>query len=494
MPLESGTGRRLALVALAAVAASGCHGEEESHYESASKPPKVQLIRAEFRDIVRVVGQPSFIESYERTSIYPKVTAYIEKWVVDIGDKVNKGDLLAKLFVPEMVEDYGTKKATVKLDQERIELARKVVDVTEAEVKAAEARLDESRAMLDKYQAEVDRWETEVGRLSREVDRGVVAPQILLESTNQLKSSTAARNAARATIRKAEADLLSERAQLAKARVDVSVAQADLGVATSEARRLEAWVGYLTLTAPFNGIISSRNANTFDFVLPSTGDPTADRRSPDLSPSGSAAPIYVVDRTDIVRIFVDIPEQDANFVKIGSKASVLVRAFRDEPIPGTVTRTSWALNVKSRTLRAEIDLTNPLSELLPGMYAYANVIIERKGVPTLPTSAITHAGDKSFCWTYKDGHAAKTEVRTGASDGDYIEITNLQAKKTTKLEHPWKPVTGSEQVIMGDLTTLAEGEAVEVDNSLSGSKHASRSDRPDDREEGTKSVDVVRTP
>ena len=93
----------------------------------------------------------------------------------------------------------------------------------------------------------------------------------------------------------------------------------------------KAWVDYLTLTAPFDGVISARNANTFDFVLPTTGDPTAFYLSPDISPGGTAAPIYVVDRLDIVRIFVDIPEQDANFVNIGTKATVLARAFRDEP-------------------------------------------------------------------------------------------------------------------------------------------------------------------
>ena len=173
-------------------------------------------------------------------------------------------------------------------------------------------------------------------------------------------------------------------------------------------------------------MIVARNANTFDFVLPTTGDPTAMHRSPDLSPGGDAAPIYVVDRTDIVRIFVDIPEQDANYVHVGTKATVLARAYRDEPIPGTVTRTSWALNVKSRTLRAEIDLPNPGSQLLPGMYAYAKVIIERPGVRALPVSALTHSGDKTFCWTYENGHAVRTEIRTGVSDGEWIEVTNRQ--------------------------------------------------------------------
>src|SRR5262249_25498990 len=129
----------------------------------------------------------------------------------------------------------------------------------------------------------------------------------------------------------------------------------------SEARRLKAWVGYLTLTAPFPGVITARNANTFDFLLPTTGDPTADSRdppAPHLSPRGAAAPIYLVDRTHVVRIFVDIPQPAASYVKAGTKASVLARAYRDEPIPAMVTRTSWALNMRSRTLRAEIDLRN----------------------------------------------------------------------------------------------------------------------------------------
>ncbi len=221
-------------------------------------------------------------------------------------------------------------------------------------------------------------------------------------------------------------------------------------------------MGYLTLPAPFDGVIVARNANTFDFVLPTMGDPTANERSPNLAPGGMAAPIYVVDRTDIVRIFVDIPEQDANYVKAGTKATVLAKGYRDEPIPGTVTRTSWALNVKSRTLRAEIDLPNPKSQLLPGMYAYAKVIIEHPGARALPLSALTHTGDKTFCWKYEDGHAVRTEVQTGISDGTWIEVTNCQLPSAADGADPWAPINGSEKVILGDLSILADGIAVAI--------------------------------
>ena len=198
-----------------------------------------------------------------------------------------------------------------------------------------------------------------------------------------------------------------------------------------------------------------------------------------------------MDRTDIVRIFIDIPEQDANYVHIGTKATVLAKAYRDEPIPGTVTRTSWALNVKSRTLRAEIDLPNPGSQLLPGMYAYANVIIE-PDVRSLPVSALTHSGDKTFCWMYNDGRAQRTEIRTGASDGQWIEVTNLQQPTSTTPESSWKPVNGSEKVILGDLSILADGAPVQIATETSTEKVASQ--HPARRPEPSRANDLCALP
>jgi len=483
-----------------AVALSGCHGEQKAEVKSVTTPPVVKVVKPTKRTIVRVVGQPSFIESFERTSIYPKLTGYIEKWNVDIGDLVKKGQVMATLFVPELVEDFETKKATVGLDHQKVDLALKIVDVAAADVQAAEARVAETKAILAKFSAEVERWASEVKRLDDEVRRGVVDPQVLLESTNQWKSSAASREAARADIMKAEAELLSDKATLAKSKVAVEVARADLAVAVSEAKRIEAWVGYITLPAPYDGVVVARNANTGDFVLPAAGDPTAMQRSPHLAPGGTAAPIYVVDKTDVVRIFVDIPEQDANYVKIGTKATVLARAYRDEPLKGSVTRTSWALNIQSRTLRAEIDLPNPNSQLLPGMYAYANVIIERPDVRALPVGALTHSGEKTYCWKYEDGRAVKTEIQTGVGDGEWIEVTNRripESKAPTAAAHAgdlWSAFDGSEQLILDEQSVLTDGLVVELESTGDGTKVT---DKPQDVAQPSavgRPDDLVKTP
>ena len=72
----------------------------------------------------------------------------------------------------------------------------------------------------------------------------------------------------------------------------------------------------------------------------------------------------------------------------------------------------------------------------------------------------------------------RTEVRTGVSDGEWIEVTNLQRPTASSLDRPWMPVDGSEQVILGDLSILADGGPVEVaDRRRRRPKVAERADR-----------------
>jgi hypothetical protein len=99
------------------------------------------------------------------------------------------------------------------------------------------------------------------------------------------------------------------------------------------------------------------------------------------------------------------------------------------------------------------------------MYAYGKVIIERPGVRCLPLDALVYSGEQTFCWIYENGHSIRTEIRTGISDGDWIEVTNR--KVPGKLEgnakdKVWAPIDGNEQVILGDLTVLTDGGPVSI--------------------------------
>ncbi len=163
---------------------------------------------------------------------------------------------------------------------------------------------------------------------------------------------------------------------------------------------------------------------------------------------------------------------------------MVVKAYRDQPIPATVTRTSWALNMKSRTLRAEIDIHNPDAELLPGMYAYVKVMIARSNVQALPLDALTYNGDQTFCWLYEGGKAVKTELDVGISDDKWVEVTKRRPPVDPEAPSdrvPWTPILGTEQVILGDLQHLTDGAPVAVSRAMAATKPASETATPEEQ-------------
>jgi hypothetical protein len=121
-----------------------------------------------------------------------------------------------------------------------------------------------------------------------------------------------------------------------------------------------------------------------------------------------------------------------------------------------VTRTSWALNAKSRTLRAEIDIPNPGRRILPNMYAYGTVELSRVGVWAVPLQAMFQLGNQDYCYVLEEGKAVQLAVQVGIDDGTWMEVT----KKRRKVE--WLPFNGTERLIVGELSQLHSGDPVRV--------------------------------
>ena len=146
-------------------------------------------------------------------------------------------------------------------------------------------------------------------------------------------------------------------------------------MAEADERKAAAMLDYTKVTAPYDSVVTVRNANPGDYVQAVTGDK--------LTPNPSA--IFVVVRIDMLRIFVDVPEDYARYVQKGTKAMVRADALSGVQIPATVTRTSWAIRENIWELRAEIDLSiKEYDGLRPGMYVTAKVLIQRPNVYALP--------------------------------------------------------------------------------------------------------------
>ena len=174
-----------------------------------------------------------------------------------------------------------------------------------------------------------------------------------------------------------------------------------------------------------------------------------------LQPSGTLSPLFVVTRMDPVRIFVDVPEADAPLIRDKAEAKVRVQALRGGEFTGTVTRTAWALDPKSKTLKTEIDLPNPDGLLRPGMYAYAYITAMLPAAWTLPTTAVVRQGEVTVAFTVRDGKSVRVPVQTGASDGTRVELLKCQRGTT------WENPTGQETFILM-VAGVSDGQAVTV--------------------------------
>jgi multidrug efflux pump subunit AcrA (membrane-fusion protein) len=292
--------------------------------------------------------------------------------------------------------------------------------------------------------------------------RLVVNEQILSESKRQLEL-------ARASLAAAQASEKARVVQLARAKVDIDAARVQVKVDKAAEEHLAALVSYTNMHAPYDGFVVIRNANSGDYVEPRYGD-----ASPQLGGIESAAkevgtPIYVVARNDIVRVYVDVPEMESHYVDRGTKARVRIQSLDDEEIEGKVARTSWALIVRSRTLRAEIDIPNKDARIRPGMYAYGMIEIERKNVFAVPQESVIEIGNQNVVYLHEDGKAMRTPVQIGINDGKYIEVFRKKVKQK------WEPFTADEEVILGDLPELRDGEKVRVTRAKGTEKQESKS-------------------
>jgi multidrug efflux pump subunit AcrA (membrane-fusion protein) len=327
---------------------------------------------------------------------------------------------------------------------------------------AATEQVAQAQADVKSYEAIVERWDSEVKRLTALVGERVVDQQVLDETRRQLKSSQALLEASRVAVRTRDAQRLAADATQETTKTNITVAEAKVPVSMAEERRLAALVDYLTIKAPYDGIVLARNVNLGDFVTPASGDPSQGQFSLGVSPN-QATPLYLLNRIDPVLFIVGVPEADAAYIGPGTRGRVRVPALANHEFPAEVTRTSWALNPTSRTLQAQVELPNPKGTFLPGMYAYGSAFIERPNVRALPVAAVTQIGNQTYCYLAVDGKAVRTAVQTGVSDGSWVEVTGKLVRSAGSSDGTWEPFDGTEAVIDGDLSGISDGVPVSVE-------------------------------
>jgi RND family efflux transporter MFP subunit len=167
--------------------------------------------------------------------------------------------------------------------------------------------------------------------------------------------------------------------------------------------------GYLQVRAPFDGVVTERNVHPGSLVGPTT--------------SGSAIPMLKVEKTARLRLVVPVPEKYAEGIDAGTKVEFSVPAYPGQTFAGTIARIAHSMDVKTRTMPVELDVSNTDGRLSPGMFPEVFWPVHRSG-PTLfvPTSAVARTTEATFVVRVKGGNTEWVNVQTGEPDGKSIEV------------------------------------------------------------------------
>ena len=398
---------------------------------------QVQVIHPQRREVERTTTQPGSVHAFESVQLYAGVSGYLKSLNVDIGDRVKKGQPLAQVDVPDLVKQ--AQRCAAALEQARarvIQMGARVVSA-KADLEAARATVPQAEALAKSKAAELRFRQKQLERMRDLFASKSIDERLVDEKTEQRDAAREAEISAREGVSTAKAKVDSVAAQIKQAEADVTEAEAEVRVAQAELEKADVLVGFATVVAPFDGVITQRNYFPFDYV-----------RTP--HESAGSVPLLTVQRMDLMRVVVQIPDRDVPLCDAGDKAIVEIDALSDQQIPpAKVSRVSRSEDPETRLMRVEIDLPNPIGKICNGMYGRVTIILDRAKLPTIPSGClITKAKDgKASVCVVRNGRAHFVPVTVESDDGLTVAIRS--------------GIADSDEIVLNPSSGLVDGIAVQ---------------------------------
>ena len=320
-----------------------------------SGPTTVSTVPVVSRKLQTTIALPAQLTPYEQVDIFPKVTGFVQTVTVDRGSRVRRGQLLVRLTAPE-------------LNSQRSQ--------AEAAVRAAQSQLATAQAKLSS-------------------DNGTYLHMVAASKTPGVL---------------AENDVAVANQTVSADKGLVDAAEQNVAAARDALRSISQTESYLTITAPFEGIVTTRNLHPGALIGPASGP-------------GGAQPILQIVDDRRLRLVVPIPEAQVGNMKIGQLVSFTVPAYPGQSFKAPVGRISREVDEKSRTMPVELDVQNRDSRLSPGSFTTVLWPFERS-YPTLfvPSSAVTNDQQHTFVIRVRNSKAEWVTIQTGQTVKGDIEV------------------------------------------------------------------------
>jgi RND family efflux transporter MFP subunit len=360
--------------ALLALGLSSCSmGRSVNAEANAQQDVTAGVVSVVKKTLSRELTLSSELVPFQEIDVYAKESGYVQKLFVDYGTRVRAGQVMATLEIPELQAQ---------------------IDEDQAEIKNASHQSVRAEDELKRYEAQYKALHLEYTRLDGvfETQPGIVAQQ---------------------EVDDAQGKDLSAASQVDAGQAALSAAQSQVAAAKARLVHDEALLDYSRITAPFSGVVTDRYANLGTLMQAGTGSST------------QAIPLVRLSEDDLFRLVIPVPEAYVRYIHIGDPVNVRVLSL-NRTFPGKVARFSVDVQSDTRTMHTEVDVLNPQRVLVPGLYAEAELQLDRKdNIPSVPVQALIREGDKaSVLVVNTKGVLEQRSVQVGLQTSNDAEIVS----------------------------------------------------------------------
>ena len=382
----------------------GTSGDGKAGSAANSQPRQVRVIPAMEDRLARTVSVTGTLAAEEQVTLSMKVSGRLGELTVDLGSRVSKGQAVARLVPTDFTLHVSQAEASLQQARARLGLSPDGKDDRIDPEKTPGVR--QARAVLDQAQLNKQRVETFVTRK--------IAP--------------------RADLDNADASLKVAEGRYQDALQEVSDRQAVLLQRRSEVEMARQQLEDAVLTSPLDGMVRERQATIGQYLA-------------------VGSPVATIVRMHPLRLRLAVPERDALLVRV--RQPVRVRVEGDpQPHEGRVARVSPAIDETSRTLMVEAEVPNPQSQLRPGSFANAEIVVQpQEKAIVIPASAIVTFAGVDKVLVVQDGKSVEKRVNTGRRERNRIEVVSGLDRGEQVIVDPGNLV-GGERVSVVDAANL----------------------------------------
>jgi HlyD family secretion protein len=375
----------LAVLLAALLASCGKSKEKEGDEEEAEAPTPVTVETAVRGAIDRVISADAVLYPVNQANVTAKISAPVTRTLVNRGDHVRAGQLLAVLESADLA-------ASASESQHQYEQTQAAYDMltgatvgeertrAQADVQSAKEALDAARKVYEN-RAAAQREGALAQRLVDDSRLAMVQAQIQLE-TAQKHLDALSQVSQKEAIRSAEAQMNAAKAHLENASVQLS---------------------YAEIKSPIAGVVADRAVYAGEMAV--SGTPL----------------VSIVDVSEVVAR-ANIPVKDAMFIKAGRPARV---TGPEGDVPGTVTVVSPAVDPTTTTIQVWVRCANPGEKLKPGGTVRVAIIAETiQNTMVVPASALLNGdeGGQKVMVVDKNSVAHEHMVAVGVRQGERVQI------------------------------------------------------------------------